>query len=616
MAAPTFSKFGFFKSYILPLFIILLIPVLGWVFYAYAERTFDNQARQSMIASIESDSEMTAEDKAQALEVAKQLPLSRIMASFNPALREMQDSIDSSVRRDYFMFRWLRRTAMLCIFIAVLATIAVGTTVALSLISQPVQYWCLRISWYILRLTCLLEVLGQGLLVASMSYWVTVILIERISLKLVLVGILGSVAAVGILIAAIFKGLPPPPTVEGKLLAEADAPELWGRVSQMAAALGIARPDSIVVGIDDNFYVTENPLQVGSKVIQGRTLFASLALLKVLSRHEADAVLAHEMAHFSGQDTVYGRKTAPLLQRYVYYLEALYEGGISRPIFYYMFFFWNLFQLSLSQVSRAREFRADGIGAQLTTPGAMAGALVKIAAYCKYRGKVQSELMATEQQLATVDISTRLATGFPEYLRTCIGGTELADASTPHPFDSHPTLERRLGALGLDPVQTLRHEGVLQPVPDTWFHSIQSAAELEAQQWKEYEEKFQKLHELTLLFRYLPEGDEQTALVVKHFPPIHFTTAKGESLDLDYRQIRISKWESAILFSTIKTVAEEESFGKKYLKITYRVPDATKDQSQKFQPAEFTGPKECEATFKEYYGRFMAAKEYALAKKY
>ena len=44
--------------------------------------------------------------------------------------------------------------------------------------------------------------------------------------------------------------------VIGRSLSRADAPELWQFVSDLARQIGTSSPQSIVVGLEDNFYVT------------------------------------------------------------------------------------------------------------------------------------------------------------------------------------------------------------------------------------------------------------------------------------------------------------------------------------------------------------------------
>ena len=180
--------------------------------------------------------------------------------------------------------------------------------------------------------------------------------------------------------------------VEGELLTRAASPALWARVDGLCRKLGTRPCDNIIGGIDDNFFVTEHPVQLGDRVLRGRTLFVSLSLLKRLAKPEADAILAHEAAHFSGGDTEYSKKTSPMLARFQNYLQALHEGGLSRPVFSFMLLYWSLLQLGLSRSSREREFRADKLAAEATSPASMANALCKVAAYSSYRGRVEASL--------------------------------------------------------------------------------------------------------------------------------------------------------------------------------------------------------------------------------
>ena len=392
------------------------------------------------------------------------------------------------------------------------------------------------------------------------------------------------------------------------------APALWQRVSQMAEKLGIAPPDNIFVGIDDNFFVTEHPVKVGEQEYRGRTLFASLSLLKTLTRSEADAVLAHELAHFSGEDTIYGRRISPLLGKYVHYLEALYQGGISRPIFHFMFFFWNLYQLSLNKLSREREFRADRIGSELTSPQDIGNSLVKIAAYCRYRHKVQSTLFEKEENVAAMDVFDRIEKGFPAFMSACASGTELADSGTPHPFDSHPPLGRRLENLGLNLPSLLTTQNTLPTAENSWFSAIEGAAVIEAEQWKAFEEAFHKAHEESLAWRFKPEGETEIKHVVKYFPELQFNNGSGARATIDYEKLVLSDWDSPVLFATVIGCRVEESLGRQKLIIDYKTGGEEK-QTRKVTFKDFTREDMTFLdAFQRYYGRHMTARNYQAEK--
>lgn len=613
-SSQAFSKLGFARSYVLPLFVVFLIPAFGLWFFGHAEKHFDQQFLAQIEASIAGDESSSQEEKDKALEFFREVPVSRILASNHPEARDTQAMFEG-MSFEYATFRWMKRIAFVCLLTTVVSSIAVGIGVALSFRSQLFQYWSLQLGWYVLRLFAVVQVLGQGALAVALSYWMTALWMERYYVKLIaLVGILAVVAA-GLIVAAVFKRPRSETRVAGRVLAEKDAPMLWERVRGMAAKLGTAPPDQIVVGIDDNFFVTEHSVTVGKEVLRGRTLFASLSLLRVLTRDEADAVLGHEMAHFSGDDTLYSRKISPLLQKYGIYLQALHDGGISRPVFHYMVFFWSLYQFSLRKLSRLREFRADRIGAELSSSRGMAGALVKIAAYCKYRASVQDELFGKDEIVQEMDVSKRIESGFPQYLRTCISSSAIAESETPHPFDTHPPTAGRLAALGLDPGTALRDETLLGEVSDSWFNVIESAAELEGEQWREFEQAFHKFHEQTLAWRFLPTGPEETAHVAKFFPELRFEGKKGATAAMDFEKLHLSDWDAPLHFETISNCVLDDGIGKKNLTISYSVEGEKKPRTRKFCPADYTcNGRDLLDAFKEYYARHMTAKQHAIEK--
>ncbi len=605
-----FSKIGFVKSYLVPVLIIFLIPGFSLWFFNHVEKSFDRDIRESLISQIKTEPDMTQEERESAMKFYERVPVSRIMASNKPEAKHLQEQF-KSVRTRYAIFRWMKRTSLICLLTGIVAFMAAGVGVLFSSRSQKAQYWSLRIGWNVLRWFALIQVVGQGALSIALSFWITAFWFERYSIKLIAVAAILACSAVALLVKAIFHKVVTESQFEGRLLTREVAPSLWQRVSEMAQKMAIAPPDNIFVGIDDNFFVTEHPVKVGEQRFQGRTLFMSLSLLKALSRAEADAVLGHELAHFSGEDTLYSKRISPLLGKYVNYLGALYHGGISRPVFHFMHFFWNLYQTSLGKISREREFRADRIGSEVTSPQDMSNALIKIAAYCRYRNKVEKTLFEKEENMETMDVFTRIEKGFPEFMTACVNGTELAESGTPHPFDSHPPLAGRLKNLGLDSESALRSAGSLPAVTDSWFSAIENAEQIEAEQWKAFEQSFHKAHQETLAWRFKPEGDAEVAHVVKYFPELAFSTAKGLTATLDYEKLRISGWDAPIAFSTITTCRMEESLGRQKLVIDYQSEGQTKKQNRKISFKDFTtAEKNFLESFQKYYGRHLTAKQY------
>jgi Zn-dependent protease with chaperone function len=423
--------------------------------------------------------------------------------------------------------------------------------------------------------------------------------------KLIVIVAILALCGVAVMLAAIFKNPKREFVVEGTLLKKEPESPLWQALANLCTRVGADPPDQIIAGIDDNFFVTENPITLNGQKVQGKTLFVSLALLKQLNGKEAEAVLAHEMAHFSGQDTLYSKQIAPLLARYDSYLQGLYEGGLTLPICYFMVCFHALFALSLNKLSRQREFRADGIAAQTTSARDFAGALLRIAAYSQFRTNVEQDLFKEEQALATADVSDRIARGFPEYAAAFATSPKLSMVETTHPFDSHPPMSQRLAALGVpidaSDLQTL----IALPGDGRWYEHIPDASAHEQQQWQDFEERFRKFHESTLPYRYLPATPEELAVVEREFPSVTIESKDG-NLTIDYEKIQHSAWAAPVHFADVTQAALDEG---SILQIHYG--GKSKGLAQ-IKLKKFSEPKQKQILegYQRYYSRHLSAKAY------
>jgi Zn-dependent protease with chaperone function len=177
-----------------------------------------------------------------------------------------------------------------------------------------------------------------------------------------------------------------PAHVRATLLTAAEAPGLFERVGQLADTLGADKPDNIIVGLEPNFYVTAAPIRlIGQDVtLNGKTLFASLSLMRILSKTEFDAVIGHELGHFRGEDVTYSMKFAPTYARLGKTLESLAHSTESAadlgklPATVALSLCLSRFATSERTVGRERELLADQAGARVASPQALATALLKV----------------------------------------------------------------------------------------------------------------------------------------------------------------------------------------------------------------------------------------------
>ncbi len=597
-AATDFTKLGFAKTFVLPALWIFLIPTLSLLFFLHAQNRYDSEAKDSMLRGIAADRTMNAQERAEAEKKVREVPLSSMIH-----VPEMARQLPSSVVRDYTFFYWMIRVSFWSIVSAVGVFAVVGLCVVLSMRSQWIQYLCLSIGWHVLRIYGALQAIAQGVMLVALSYWVTALWMNFYAPKLIFLAAAVAALAVFALIVAIFRWPKSDFTLEGKLITDRDAPQLAADLRSICSKMNTTVPDQIIAGIDDNFFVTEQPVLLDGKKYKGRTLYISLALLKQLQTGEATAVLAHEMAHFSGNDTLYSRRIAPLLIRYGNYLQALANGGVTRPIYYFMVCFRALFEVSLGKLSREREFRADRLAAEMTTPNDLAGALLRIVAYSKYRANVESELFGTDKMLEAADVGQRVERGFPQFAVSFAREPDLGTRATAHPFDSHPPLTERLNAVGvaLNPETALSMLGSAGECG--WYNHIPNAGELESQQWQVYEERFKSFHEQTLPFRLLPDTDEEREIVAKAFPQVVIEGLDGP-LTVDYLQMMHPTWNEPLQFKHVSNLNLDDNG---ILTIQYTQPVARKE---KLKTKRFKNAQQVVDTIGRYFFRYQSAAEW------
>lgn len=202
---------------------------------------------------------------------------------------------------------------------------------------------------------------------------------------------------------------------------------LYNTVANQAGQAGLPMPE---VGVYDSPEV--NAFATGPS--RKRSLVAvSTGLLGGMERNEAEAVLAHEIAHIENGDMVTMTLIQGVINTFVIFIARLAAFGVrqvvdSRIAFLASFVVMIVLQIVLGILgslitawySRQREFRADAGGAELAGRENMAAALRR--------------LMSTQE---AVDASNPALAAFK------IAGKKRWMAA----FSTHPPLEMRIAAL-------------------------------------------------------------------------------------------------------------------------------------------------------------------------
>jgi Zn-dependent protease with chaperone function len=184
---------------------------------------------------------------------------------------------------------------------------------------------------------------------------------------------------------------------------------------------------------------------VAGQTLTGRTLFVSIPLLRVLDTSEADAVLAHELAHLGGGDTRSSAALGPKLNQFDLYTWQMRSGGLTIVAHYLLRLYRMVFEFALARDSREREYTADRVAAKLTAPQSIVQSLIKISAYSSYRNTVERKLFEQEHQHSgALGIAGFVADGLHPYARSGEFVTAMKTAAVPHPYDTHPPLLERM----------------------------------------------------------------------------------------------------------------------------------------------------------------------------
>jgi len=592
---------GFFQTFVLPALLVFLLPTLSLFFFLHAENKFDAEVREDLVASVQSNPTFSEDDRQKAVKLFTEFPFSQLVDDEN--LREM---ITPEARFHYFTFRWMIILSFLSILFGILYFMAAGLSVVLSYNSQRIQHLVLAIGWPILKLYSALQLVVQGLMLFALSYWVTALWFNIFIPKLIFIVGLLVVIAVGVVLLLMFKRINIDQPVEGVLADPQDAAPLLGEINALCEQVGATPPDNVVLGIDDKFYLTENPTLLADKKLKGRTLCLSLAMLKYLDRAEASALLSHELAHFSGKDTFYSRKIAPRLLRIDRYLQALYDGVVTLPVFYFMNSFRTMCEYSLGRIGRKREQRADRIAAENSSPINFAQGLLRSIAYAELRDRVQEEIFKSEEVLKHVDISEQIDSRFHEYLLSFGSRPDVGRLENRHPYDIHLPLDRRLEALGIPCDEQYILELLKTPGDGGWYDLVNGAFEIEREQWDALEEKFRERHEQSLAYRFMPETDNEREIVVKAFPEVKFE-GKDVLVQIDYSGVQFGDWPEPVKFSEfIKSELNETVLTIHYLR------EGKKKHTVKLKPF---GNQPVLDTINKYLLRYEQARDYQKHKK-
>jgi Zn-dependent protease with chaperone function len=282
--------------------------------------------------------------------------------------------------------------------------------------------------------------------------------------RYVLFLVAATVGAIVIVIRGVFvstrvkeKDLP------GVVLPEHAEPLLWRRVRDLAAAVGTRPPAEIRLVPDVNAAVMEHAHLSG--LIPGkRRMLIGAPLLLALSMPQFDAVIGHELGHYSGKDSRLGPLTGRTRQSVIAALKAVHgrEEDATKTrwrwpghaLFAALFTAYaKLVFTTTFATSRQQEFAADRFSASIAGRENAAAALRELPVIDTAYGFYLDRYVAAALPLGLAPQPAEILGGFGGMLADPDRLAQFHELRTnprdekAHKFDSHPPMVERIAAI-------------------------------------------------------------------------------------------------------------------------------------------------------------------------
>lgn len=219
-----------------------------------------------------------------------------------------------------------------------------------------------------------------------------------------------------------------------KLVTQAEAPELFAIVANLAQRAGIPMPRVAIIPDE-----TPNAFATGRDP-EHAVVACTEGILRLMTRPELEGVLAHELGHVKHRDILIGSLAAVLAQAILFishmamWISPRDDEGRANPVAGIAIAILGPIAAMLLQmaISRSREYDADAYSAHITgRPDLLASALERLAAY-NQQAPMQHAEPATAHLMTVSPLSGGGLSGL---------------------FSTHPPIAERIARLRAMPVQ-------------------------------------------------------------------------------------------------------------------------------------------------------------------
>jgi len=233
----------------------------------------------------------------------------------------------------------------------------------------------------------------------------------------------------------------------GPSLGAKDHPRLFAEIERIARATQQPMPQEVYLVHDVNAWVAERSGLLGLN--RKRIMGIGLPLLQILNTSQLRAVLAHEFGHYHGGDTALG----PAIYRIREGIGRTIQGFNRRGSLLQWPFLWygNFFMRITNAISRAQEFSADRLAAQVAGAKAMQSGLQAV-----HQGSLAFGSYWSNEVVPALSAGYHppIVEGFNRFVQVGQISKALQDnlqkeleKGKTDLYDTHPSLPERLGAI-------------------------------------------------------------------------------------------------------------------------------------------------------------------------
>ena len=245
------------------------------------------------------------------------------------------------------------------------------------------------------------------------------------------------------------------PLPKGVSLNRQQAPALFAAIDELTQALKAPRFNHIFLTAELNAAVAQRP-RFGFIGWQVNYLLLGLPLMQALSPEQLRAVMAHELAHLSGDDGRFAGWIYRIRQAW-FELAEKFQAERHGGFLFRQFFSWYgpFFKAYSFVLARTQEYEADRRAAQIVGAENKAEALLNLSIHSHF---LQRQVWPKIYQ-HTADLSTPPNDAITQLLNQLTSGPEVDDAARWLALDlarqtdnhaTHPCLTERLAALGYE----------------------------------------------------------------------------------------------------------------------------------------------------------------------